>query len=107
MFHSQSLLLTEQNYDTHDKELLSIIFSFKAAHMLFLGATLPIHVHTDHSNLQYFHHPQKITNHQARWFKFLVDFDYTLEHIPGSSNTIADLLSCRKDLNKGVDSDTP
>jgi hypothetical protein len=30
-----------------------------------------------------------------------------LEHIPGSSNTIADLLSRRKDLNKGVNTDKP
>ena len=42
---------------------------------------------------------------QARWLEFLQDFDYQLEHIPGSSNTIADLLSHRKDLNKGVNTE--
>jgi len=30
-----------------------------------------------------------------------------LEHIAGTTNTVADLLSRRKDLNKGVDSDLP
>jgi len=45
--------------------------------------------------------------HQARWIEFLQDFDYTLEHIVGSTNTVADLLSHRQDLNKGVDSDLP
>ena len=44
---------------------------------------------------------------QAQWMEFLQDFDYHIEHIPGTMNTIADLLSCRKDLNKGVDSDAP
>jgi len=39
--------------------------------------------------------------------EFLQDFDYQLEHISGSSNTIADLLSHCNDLNKGVDSDKP
>jgi len=39
--------------------------------------------------------------------EFLQDFNYHIEHIPRMMNTIADLLSCRKDLNKGVDSDTP
>jgi len=39
--------------------------------------------------------------------EFLQDFDYHIEHIPGTMNTITDLLSCRKDLNGGVDSDTP
>ena len=44
---------------------------------------------------------------QARWLEFLQDFNYQLEHIPGSSNTIADLLSCHKDLNKGVNTKEP
>jgi integrase-like protein/chromodomain-containing protein/p58 integrase-like protein len=38
--------------------------------------------------------------------EFLQDFDFVLDHIPGHSNTVADLLSCCKDLNKGVDSQT-
>jgi Integrase zinc binding domain len=46
-----------------------------------------------------------ITGRQAHWIEYLQDFDYTLEHIPRSSNTIADLLSRRKDLNKGVDTE--
>jgi hypothetical protein len=104
-FHSQSLLPAEQNYDTHDKELASIIFAFKHARPFFLGALHTIRVRTDHSNLQYFRQPQKITGQQARWIEYLQYFNYTLEHISGSSNTIADILSRRKDLNKGVDTE--
>jgi len=106
-FHSRSLLPTEKNYDAHDKELAGVIFGFKCGHPLFLGTTHAICVRTDHKNLQYFHDPHKITGRQARWIEFLQDFDYTLEHIPGSTNTIADLLSRRKDLNKGVDTTEP
>jgi len=100
-FHSRSLLPVEKNYDTHDKELAGVIFGFKCGRPLFLGATHAIHVRTDHKNLQYFRDPHKITRQQARWIEFLQDFDYTLEYIPGSTNTVADLLSWRKDLNKG------
>jgi RNase H-like domain found in reverse transcriptase len=92
-FHSRSLLPAEKNYDTHDKELAMVIFRFKCGHPLFLGATHLIEVHTDHKNLQYFCQPQKITSHQAHWIEYLQDFDYKLTHIPGHSNTIADLLS--------------
>jgi hypothetical protein len=102
-FHSRSFLPAERHYDTHDKELGGIVFGFKSARPLFLGASHPIQVRTDHSNLQYFRHPQKVTGRQARWLEYLQDFDYTLEHIPGTSNTIADLLSRRSDLNKGVE----
>jgi hypothetical protein len=38
--------------------------------------------------------------------EFLQDFDFTLEYIPRHANTVTNLLSHRKDLNKGVDSQT-
>ena len=106
-FHSRSLLPAEKNYNAHDKELAGVIFGFKCGHPLFLGATHAICVRTDHKNLQYFRDPCKITGRQARWIEFLQDFKYTIEHIPGSTNTVADLLSRRKDLNKGVDTTEP
>jgi RNase H-like domain found in reverse transcriptase/Reverse transcriptase (RNA-dependent DNA polymerase) len=92
-FHSRSLLPAEKNYDTHDKELAAVLFGFKCGRPLFLGATQPIEVRTDHKNLQYFHQPQKITGCQARWIEYLQDFDYKLTHVPGHTNTVADLLS--------------
>jgi hypothetical protein len=106
-FNSRSLLPAERNYDAHDKELTGVVFGFKCGWPFLLGANHTIRVRTDHKNLQYFRQPQKITGRQARWFEFLQDFDYTLEHIPGSSNTIADLLSHRKDLSEGVNADEP
>jgi reverse transcriptase-like protein len=86
--------------------MAAIVYGFKCGYPYFLGANHPIAVRTDHKNLQYFHQPQKITGRQARWMKFLQDFDFRLDHIPGYTNTVADLLSCCKDLNKGVDSQT-
>jgi len=106
-FHSRSLLPAEKNYNVHNKELAGVVFGFKCGHSLFLGAKHPVRVLTDHKNLQYFHELQKVTGRQARWIEFLQDFNYTLEHIAGTTNTVADLLSHRKDLNKGVDSDLP
>ncbi len=73
--------------------VISQEFGFKCGRPYFLGANHPIMVCTDHKNLQYFHQPQKITGCQARWMEFLQDFDYRLDHIPGHTNTIADLLS--------------
>jgi len=57
---------------------------------------------SDHQNLKYFKSPQKITSHQAQWHEFLQDYNFELVHFPGKSNTIADLLSWRKDLKGGV-----
>ena len=106
-FNSRSLLPAERNYDAHDKELAGVVFGFKCGRPFLLGAKHAVRVRTDHKNLQYFRQPQKVTGRQARWFEFLQDFDYTLEHIPGSSNTVADLLSRRKDFSEGIEIDKP
>jgi hypothetical protein len=92
-FHSRSLQPAERNYDTHDKELAGIIFSLKCGCPYFLEAQHPVIVHTNHKNLQYFREPNKITGCQAQWMEYMQDFSIQLEHILGSSNTIADLLS--------------
>jgi reverse transcriptase-like protein len=86
--------------------MATIVYGFKCGHPYFLGTNHSIHIRTDHKNLQYFHQPQKITGRQAHWMEFLQDFNFILDHMPGHTNTIADLLSHRKDLNKGVDSQT-
>jgi len=105
-FHSHTLLPAERNYDIHDKEMVAIVYGFKCGRPYFLGANHPIMVRTDHKNLQYFWQPQKITGWQAQWMEFLQDFNYHLEHILRHTNTITDLLSHRKDLNEGVNSNT-
>jgi hypothetical protein len=106
-FYSWSLQPAEKNYDAHDKELATVVFGFKCGHPLFLGAQHTIKVKSDHRNLQYFREPQKVTRWQACWIQFLQDFNYMLTHIPGYTNMIADLLSQRKDLNKGVNTKEP
>jgi hypothetical protein len=106
-FHSRSLQPAEKNYNAHDKELAAVIFGFKCGRPLFLGAQHTIEVKSNHKNLQYFREPQKVTGQQVRWIQFLQDFDYSLTHIPGHTNTIVDLLSRRKDLNKGVNTEEP
>jgi reverse transcriptase-like protein len=105
-FHSHTLLPAERNYDVHNKEMAAIVYGFKCSHPYFLSANHPIRVRTDHKNLQYFRQPQKITGRQARWMEFLQDFNFVLDHVPGHANTVANLLSRCKDLNKGVDSQT-
>jgi hypothetical protein len=102
-YFSKSLLPAEQNYQIADKELLAIIRAVQAFRHLLLGAKHKILIRSDHKNLKYFKSSRKITPRQARWYEFLEDYDFELEHLPGHTNTVADLLSRRSDLNKGVD----
>ena len=101
-FFSKSLTPAERNYDIYDRELLAIIYAIKAFRYLLLGAQEKFLIRSDHQNLKYFKSPQKITPRQARWHEFLQDYNFELIHFPGKSNTIADLLSRRKDFEGGV-----
>ena len=101
-YFSKSLLPAERNYNIYDRELLSIIYAIKAFRYMLLGAKHKILIQSDHNNLKYFKSARKITPRQARWMEFLEDYDFELEHLPGYTNTVADLLSRRSDLEEGV-----
>ena len=53
-FHSCSFSPAEQNYDTHNKELLAIFAAFQQWHHYLEGSPDPIDIFTDHKNLEYF-----------------------------------------------------
>ena len=74
----------------------------KAFCYLLLGTLDKFLVQSDHNNLKYFKSARKITQRQARWMEFLEDYNFELEHLLGHTNTIADLLSRRIDLEEGV-----
>jgi hypothetical protein len=101
-FFSVSLQPAEINYNIFDRELLAIVKSFRHWHQHLLGARHQITVLTDHNNLTYFREPHKISGRQARWMETLADYDFKLQHIPGHTNTVADLLSRRPDHKEGV-----
>jgi hypothetical protein len=74
---------------------------------LLVGTSEPVIVLTGYSNLQYYHHLQKINRRVARYinFFFLEDFNYQLKHVPGMCNH-TNALSRRLDHDDGsVDND--
>jgi hypothetical protein len=60
----------------------------------YLGWTKePFLIQTDHANLQYWKSPQNLNRRTARWHADLQKYDFILQHIPGKSNTLPDMLS--------------
>ena len=86
----------ERNYEIYNKELLAIVEALTKWKQYLLDTTDKFKVWTDYENLKYFREPQKLNGWQARWYLKLQDYDFTLWHIPGKTNTKADILS-RKD----------
>ncbi|CCO35049.1 Retrotransposable element Tf2 155 kDa protein type 1 [Rhizoctonia solani AG-1 IB] len=94
---SESFKGAEQNYDTHDKELLAIIRSFEHWRIYLEGTTLPITVFTDHRNLEYWKESRTFNRRHARWHLLLAGFHFQIMYRPGKQSTKPDALSRRAD----------
>jgi hypothetical protein len=58
-----------------------------------------VDVYTDHNTLIHFFKQPNLNPRQARWSEYLAQFDYTLYHVKGVANVVADALSRRPDLS--------
>ena len=103
VFLSRTMQPTERNYEIYDKELLAIVEALTKWRQYLLDAKEPFEVWTDHENLKYFREPHKLNGRQARWYLKLQDYDFTLRHIPGKTNTKADILSRKDQVNTKED----
>ena len=99
-YYSKALNATERNYDIWDREFMSVIFGLRNWRHLLVGNPHKVVVYTDHANLQYYWHPQKINRRVARYISTLADYNLELRHLPGVKNR-ADPLSWRLDHDDG------
>jgi hypothetical protein len=91
-FISRVMSPAKLNYDIYDKELLAIMYALDEWRPYLLHAAA-FEIWTDHKNLAYFRQPQKLNRQQACWYLRLQEYNYTLRHIPGATNSKADILS--------------
>jgi len=102
-FLSRTMQAAERNYEIYDKELLAIVEALTKWRQYLLDAAEPFEVWTDHENLKYFREPHKLNGRQARWYLKLQDYDFTIKHIPGKTNTKVDILSWKDQVNTKED----
>ena len=62
---------------------------------------------TDHKGLEYFETQKNLLDRQVQWWEFLSRFNYTIMHIDGVDNKVADCLSCyyENDMSDNTHSD--
>ena len=92
-FHSRSFNSAELNYDTHDKELLTIFKAFKHWRQYLEGSRTPIDIVTDHKNLEYFATTKILTRQQAHWSEYLSQFNMIIRFCPGKLGAKPDALT--------------
>jgi transposase InsO family protein len=85
---SRSLSSTETAYSTTRREILAIVYCFQRFHKWLVNRHFTLH--TDHRSLIYLH-SQEVPNHLLlTYYETLFSLDYTIVHLPGHLNYIAD-----------------
>jgi hypothetical protein len=96
-YMSQSFAGVEQNYDTHDKELLAIIKALEFWRIFLEGTKEPTTMFTDHRNLEYWQESQTFNRRHAWWHLLLANFHFRIHYRPGKQLGKPDALSRRPD----------
>ncbi|QRW16673.1 Retrotransposable element Tf2 protein [Rhizoctonia solani] len=94
-FLSESFKGAEQNYNTHNKELLTIICSFEHWRIFLEGTTHPIMVFTDHQNLEYWKESRTFNCRHAQWHLLLAGYNFQIVYHLGKQSSKPDALSWR------------
>jgi hypothetical protein len=81
-YESRKLKEHEQNYVTHDLELAVIIHALKMWRNYLRGRKFMLLTHN--SGVKYFFSQSDLNARQVRWFSFLGDFDFQVQHIKGN-----------------------
>jgi hypothetical protein len=95
---------SEVHYPIYDKELLTIVWSFKQWRHYLEGAP-NIEVWSDHENLKRFMSQTTLNGRQARWLMHLAPYDFTIHYRKGNLNP-ADGPSRRPDYVDEKEPDT-
>ena len=85
------------------KEFLAIYMAFKVFGHKLWGATKPVIIMTDSKSVTRFFQTKMIPPPLGNACDFVIQFNFTIEHIPGKMNTAADFLSrLEKDPNEKI-----
>ena len=99
-YGSQKFSPAEQNYSTHEQEMLAIMHALKEWRHNLEGSPHKVSVYTDHASLRYFLTQPTLSRRQTRWNELLADFNIEFKYRPGEQNEVPDALSRRVDYSK-------
>ena len=97
-YFSRALTTAERHYCVTRKELLAMVKSIEHFHTYLYGRNFRLR--TDHAALQWLLHFRHPEGQVARWIQSLQQYDFTVQHRPGSKHGNADALSRRPCLTE-------
>ena len=87
VYASRQLKPHEQNYPTHDLELVTVVFSMKIWRHYLYGENCRIY--TDHKSLKFLLTQKELNLRQRRWLELFKDYDCIIDYHPGKANVVA------------------
>ena len=90
-YASRQLKPHEQNYPTHDLQLVAVVFSLKIWQHYLYGEKCRIY--TNHKSLKYLLMQKELNLRQRRWVELFKDYDCIIVFHPEKANVVADALS--------------
>lgn len=90
-FASRSLSKSERKHSATNKELLAIVWAIGKFQAYIAGRKFT--VRTDHKALTYMFSQKNVNHMMIKWFDTLMEPDFEVVHVSGSSNLVADGLS--------------
>jgi hypothetical protein len=92
VYVSRKLRNAELNYTTAERELLALLYVLeKQGH--YLRGGIPFEVNLDSKILENLQSMDFTNRRLARWILMMQDYNMTVKHIPGKTNTVADYLT--------------
>jgi hypothetical protein len=83
----------EENYATHDLELLAIVYALKVWKHYLVGQKFELK--TSHCGLQHIFMQNDLNARQWCWSELLSEYDFEITYIKGTVNRVAKALSQR------------
>ena len=81
---SRKLRRHEENYVTHDLELLAIVYALKVWSHYLVGQKFELR--TNHCGIQHIFMQSDLNGRQRRWLKLLSEYDFEITYIKGTMN---------------------
>jgi hypothetical protein len=96
-YASRQLRKHEENYPTHDLELVVVVHALKIWRHYLIGHRCEIY--SDHKSLKYIFTQSDLNLRQRRCLELIKDYDVRINYHLGKANVIADALSFKKYCN--------
>ena len=93
---SRKLRRHEENYATHDLELLAIVYALKVWRHYFVGQKFELK--TDHCGLQHIFTQSDLNARQWHWSELLSEYDFEITYIKGTTNPVVDAFIRRPQI---------